>query len=107
MDEFRALAAFMEQHDSYILTHVTSSDCATGKMAWLQKWLPRYQNKVITVAESTQKVLLATSSTTLVDDNGDTIDAWRSVGGFGILVPRRWNFATPSDIDKYTTLFLG
>ncbi len=72
-----------------ILTTPSSDPgCVSGKLEWIKKNFPQYENKVI-FAES--KYLISGKDRILVDDKDSNIREWETAGGEGILVPRPWN----------------
>lgn len=57
-----------------------------GKVKWLKMWVP---NVDITV--TTNKTLLASKDSLLIDDYYDNVKAFQTAGGKAVCVPRPWN----------------
>lgn len=69
-----------------------SSDlgCVPGKRAWMKRWFPKLERKMI-FANASNKHFLAGPGRFLVDDRDSNIEDFTASGGTGILVPRPWN----------------
>jgi len=67
-----------------------NSECASGKMLWIQKYLPTF-GKQFLIGPS--KRFLANSNTILIDDNDTNCESFVKAGGRAILFPRPWNTA--------------
>ena len=79
--------------DEIYLTSYPMKDPCTwlGKLRWIDKHIPQYNNKVILM--TAHKQLLAKPGTILVDDRDDNVDKFCAAGGSGYLVPQPWNSA--------------
>ena len=77
------------QDNVAILTAPSMSPyCVPGKRRWMKKHFPTLAKSMIF---SSAKKFLAGPKRILIDDRNENIDAFRSYGGFGVMVPRPWN----------------
>lgn len=93
LDIFEAIRSKFKPEQIYILTNpvVGGAGTATGKMLWIEKYLPGFIKR--TIITQAPKDLLAKSNTLLIDDNDSYVDGFREAGGKALLVPRPWNRA--------------
>lgn len=76
----------------YLLTHcMPNTDSPSGKMLWLKKHMPDYQNRTILLQFGVLKSQLAKPNTLLIDDKTEAVEGFMVAGGQGLLVPRPWN----------------
>ena len=71
---------------SYPMNH---TEAWVGKLRWIAKNLPSYQNRVILM--TAHKKLLANPRAIIIDDRDDNVDKFVDAGGAGFLVPQMWN----------------
>ena len=88
---FETIRSKFKPEQIYLLTNpvVGGAGTATGKLLWIEKYLPGFVKRTIITQAS--KGLLAKPNTLLIDDNNGYIDGFIEAGGQGILVPRPWN----------------
>lgn len=85
-----AIWKIFNSENIYLLTDpVIGTGTHTGKMLWIDAWLPEYVKR--TIITQAPKHLLARPDTLLIDDKDENVDGFREAGGQGILVPRPWN----------------
>jgi 5'(3')-deoxyribonucleotidase len=85
-----AVEKIFEQSNIYLISAVMPNpQSTTGRMLWIERYLPRYKNK--TWLGRIPKSLLAGPDRLLVDDKDENIAEFVAAGGQGILVPRPWN----------------
>lgn len=91
-DILRTIWQTFNSKDIYLLTDpVIGHETETGKMAWVDAWLPEYIKR--TIITQAPKHLLAKPDTLLIDDKDENVDGFREAGGKALLVPRPWNRA--------------
>lgn len=69
-----------------------------GKMSWIQRECPYFLDRVVF---TTDKSIMGSLTTVLVDDYQENIDEFRIKGGYGILVPACHNHMHRSDPIKH------
>ena len=84
---------------------------AAGKVAWIQRHLPRTLQRSFLIGP--RKELLASPRSLLLDDNDANVARFRAAGGSAILVPRPWNsswdapLATVALVEQELDAWLG
>jgi len=91
-DILTAIWQIFNSKDIYLLTDpVIGHETETGKMIWIDGWLPEYLKR--TIITQAPKHLLARPDTLLIDDKNENVDGFREADGKALLVPRPWNRA--------------
>jgi len=72
-----------------LTTPMPNTGSASGKIEWINKYLPWYSKKVFITTAS--KSVVAGPDTLLIDDKDENVNEFREAGGRGLLVPRPWN----------------
>ncbi len=89
-DILRTIWQIFDSKDIYLLTDpVIGHETETGKMAWVNAWLPEYVKR--TIITQAPKHLVAKPNTLLIDDKDENVEEFVKAGGYGILVNRPWN----------------
>ena len=84
----------------YLVTSPTLACWAySGKAAWVQRHLPNYSRRVL-IGGHECRHLLARPGAVLVDDSEKNVQEFRGSGGTAVLVPRPWNSARGSDVER-------
>jgi len=93
LEIFEIVCSKFKPEQIHILTNpiVGGAGTATGKILWIEKYLPEFVKRVIIT--QAPKGLLAKPDTLLIDDNNNYVDGFREAGGKALLVPRPWNRA--------------
>ncbi len=84
-DFFMRVAAKL--HTRFLTAPTLSTDCFTGKAAWVQTFLPHEGKgalKRLIIAPSSDKAYLAGPTRILIDDREKNIKEWVAAGGIGI-----------------------
>jgi 5'(3')-deoxyribonucleotidase len=76
-------------YQTYILTTPCGDASIVGKIAWIKRWYPNLQTRMIFTAH---KHLLATHLRVLVDDDPSNCTRFKQMGGIALEVPNpiRW-----------------
>lgn len=75
----------------YLLTTpMPNVESPTGRWIWIRDNLPKFYKR--TIITQAPKSLLARPNTLLIDDKSKNIDEFLKAGGYGLLVPRAWNY---------------
>ena len=77
----------------FLTAPTLSTDCFTGKAAWVQTFLPHEGKgalKRLLIAPSSDKAYLAGPTRILIDDRTKNIEEWLAAGGIGIHFTGDW-----------------
>jgi len=81
--------AFDRKNIWLLTTPMPNVGSASGKIEWINKYLPWYSKKVFITTAS--KSVVAGPDTLLIDDKDENVEGFIEAGGRGLLVPRLWN----------------
>lgn len=83
-------ASLVGKQNVYIATATTDAPCcASGKMEWIQRYLPSWIHRQFLLTPC--KYLVSNPESLLIDDNQENIIAFQKRGGHTITAPRPWN----------------
>ncbi len=83
-------ATFGQDNVAVLTAPSEDPGCIPGKRAWMKKYFPKLERKMI-FANASNKRFLAGPENWLVDDRDRNVDQFLADGGNGVLVPRPWN----------------
>ena len=90
------ISQYYDKRKIIILTKLSNSASAAGKVSWVKKHLKDY-----TFAITNNKCRFANQHALLIDDCDDEVNKFIACGGKAILIPRIWN---SGDTDKFPLL---
>lgn len=91
-DEILDFAYSISNNVAILTAGLMHEPCATGKQAWVKKFLPKkLQDKCIVCQH---KGLCASPTKLLIDDADQNVDAFIKSGGVAITFPQPWNRAS-------------
>jgi len=78
------------EHVAILTSPAQSEHCIPGKRKFIADHFPQFNRRIITCPSAT-KCFVAGPQRILIDDRESNVDAFRVMGGIGVLVPREWN----------------
>jgi 5'(3')-deoxyribonucleotidase len=72
----------------YFCTYAKDESALTGKLRWVRKHFPRYEDKIIFAQD---KQVMAHNQAILIDDCEANVEAFVASDGHAITFPRPWN----------------